>query len=533
MSWRYQPATLYFVGAAFLMVALRTLAAADARGRWSVLAWIVAGGVARMVFAPVTLLGMSNYERVPSVFEWFRRHGINLHAAFPDGLDRWEEIHAVNLLLACMLPLLVFIHARLVFEDDRIASRASLLAAMTPIPIYFAQSDVMFIWSMAISSVCLILLHAAHRARTEFGDVLYGLAAFLTLDGVLEARQLNFFFGGVAVLSTSEILAQRPSHWWLKLWIPLVMLFVSLEYFWHMAVALAGGATDPLVVLRTITDQGEGSSLVWRLLWTNNFLFPTTTPLGFTVLVVLGAWDLWRRHRARWVYVVGWFVMFYVGHGILTAWNTTAMCRYGLHTIIPLCFFAGVGIGTFWNRFGMAWWAERAQKPAWMKLAVAAVLIFTTWLGFGLFREPVSDVQQEYAFLRSLMDRGIIEPGATIVESYGDADRHIYSGDFFAIRARPRFQYFGVRVEGGELKPTFRTSTGPIQTDGPLYLYEGLPCFWRTPGGQQISDSCRDARADLTWDPVETLEITGIRHDFSNGRDAKGKVIGLYRASRK
>lgn len=530
-QWRYQPATICFIGAAFLVATCRTLADADTRARWGVLAWVAIGAVARLLFAPVTLLGMSNYERVPSLFEWFHRHGISLHAAFPDGLDRWQEIQTLNLVLACMLPLLVFVQARLVFEDDRIASRASLLSAIVPLPVYFARSDVMFISSMAISSVCLILLHAAHRARTRPGDLLYGLAAFLTLEGVLEARQLNFLFGAVAVLSTSEVVTRRPPHWRLKLVIPIAMLLVSLAYFWRMAVALAGGATDPATVIRTITNQGGGTSTIWRLLWTNNYLGPTTTPLIFTLFVVFGAWDLWRRDRARWVYVLGWFLIFYVGHGVLGAWNTTAMCRYGLHTIIPLCFLAGAGIGAFWNRFGATWWAERGQMPPRMRLAAAAVLLFATWLGFGLFRQPLSDVQQEYAFLRSLLDRGVMESGATIVESYGNPDQHMDDGNFFALRARPRFQYFGLRVKGDDLRPVFRTSTAPIATDGPVYLYEGLPCFWRALDGQQIADSCRDARDGMTWEPVETLEITGVRHDFSNGHEVRGKVIGLYRAT--
>lgn len=528
VNWGIATETLVFVLAMSVLVVGTVLARAPGRTRL-VLAGVVALGAAlRWVLAPETLMDMSNYEREPVIFRWLEQSGFAPQLLFPDGWDRWRQILALDLAVSFLLPIVVFAHAQVCFGDPRISLFAAALFAVCPIPIYFARSDNLYVTSALLSSTTFVLLHAAMSARFWLEEALAGLAAVGLFGITLAARQENFLFGGLALAPVALALwSAERGRWRRALW-GLALLGLALRTYWETSRWQAGGDNASVADTAALVFHVWTPDPLLHLAWTNNYLLkPWILPLPFTLLTVAGLVWTWRHRRRAFAYVSWWFGIFYVGHGIIPAWDDTATARYGMHTVIPLV-FAGA--------FGLAWLVDRAKAwspaPALRTAAYggAGVFVMATGLwGGGLFRQPESDVQQEYRFLREVVDGGVPEKGALVLESYGSHDRILRDGEFFAIKTRPRFDYFGVRARKGRNSQEISTARTFVPGHrGPTYLYLGLPCLWLR-RGDALSKSCAAALSWGEWEKVASRRIDGRRHDNANGDATGGGEVALYR----
>lgn len=493
------------------------------------LAIVVAVGVVlRWWLSPETLLGMSNYMREPVLFPWTDAAELPVRALFPDGWDRWQQILTLNFAISCLLPLVVFAHAEVCFKDSRVSLFAAALFAVCPIPIYFARSDTLYVSSALLSSVTFVLLHEAMAPRSGAWGVMCGFASVALFGVVLGARQENFLFGGLAIAPvvltwlSAESGRRRRSLWGILLFV------VAISAYWEMASAHSGRTPEAGDVFRHVFRIWTSDPL-WHLAWTNNYLLrPWVLPLGYTLLACVGLAWTWRRRRDAFGYITWWFVLFYVGHGIIPAWDDTAAARYGMHTIIPLSFAAA---------FGLVWIVDRLRawspKPAALRPMVIAGCAFfavaTGYWGAGLLRLAESDLQQEYRFLRELAARGLPENGSLVIESYGGYDGLAPDGDFFALKTTNRFEYFGRKnARGVDRQEIASARTFVPGHAGPTYLFTGLPCLWLR-RGEEISKPCRAALGWADWEEVASTRISGRRHDLANGADATGGVIAMWR----
>lgn len=515
--------------AAITTLVLASVVAAAPRHVAAALGAVVVGGAAlRWWLSPETLLGMSNYMREPVLFPWTDAAGLPLRALFPDGWDRWQQILTLNFAVSCILPLVVFAHAEVCFRDSRVSLFAALLFAVCPLPIYFSHSDTLYVTSALLSSITFVLLHETMVTRQPLWEIVCGAATVVLFGVVLGARQENFLFGGLALAPAILALRSKGRGRHRRAGWALLLLAIAWSAYWDMARAQSGTDTDATGVLAHVFRIWTTDPL-WHLAWTNNYLLrPWVFPLVYSALAAAGLAWTWRHDRAAFGYIVWWFAVFYIGHGIIPAWDDTAAARYGMHTIIPVSFAAA---------FGLAWVVDAARawspaNPNAKRSAVAAAVLFaavTTWWGAGLLRLGESDLQQEYRFLRELARRGIPERGALVIESYGGNAGVDFGDDFFALKTTNRFEYFGRINRGGEDRQEIVAATTFLADHhGPVYLYTGLPCLWLRRAAD-TSAPCRAALDWAQWEEVAALRIDGRQHDLANGADAAGGVITLWR----
>jgi hypothetical protein len=497
------------------------------RTLWSLAAIVLVGAALRWWFAPPTLMDVYNYEREPILFRWFAEAGMPLQVLFPAGWDRWQQILALDFAVSCLLPIVVFAHAQVCFSNPRLSIFAAALFAVCPIPIYFARSDNLYITSALMSSMTFVVLHAAMSAESETAEVLLGLGALALFAPTLEARQENFLFGGLILAPVALKLASEEKGRWRKVMWGAFLFALAVRWYWTLAQAKAGGSSASVSAIAQLVFDVWTDEPFKVLLWTNNYLAkPWLLPLPITLLALAGMWWTWRQRRRAFFYIAWWFAVFYVGHGILPAWDDTATVRYGMHTIIPVLFAAS---------FGLDWFLQYLKEapPSWRSpAAMAGLLVFVTltgWWGCGLFRQGESDVQQEYRFLRELAERGIPEAGALVIESYGNYQNYWRDGDFGAARTSNRFEYFGVKNVDGHNEQAIKSARTFVPGhEGPMYLYTGLPCLWLRRGAEN-SRACAAALSWAKWEKMASRQIVDRAHDSTNGDWATGGEITLWR----
>lgn len=531
--YREAPLVLFRVGAVSLFVLIAAVVArAERRVQVGLLLTLLGATALRLWLSEPTLMGMSNYERQPGLLR-IEELGPLIHRVFPDGLDPFELILRLDLVASCATPLLAFVLARLVLDDDRRALAVAALFAATPIPIAFAWSDSQFVTAVLLSLGFLALLHATFQARNPALEAIYGLGALGVFTLLLRARQISFLFAAVAVLVALVEVSRHGRRVAARtLWVGAVVA-IGLLFFSDLWASRPGAEQGGL-----LTSLGSPHTRILSTAWANFYLFPNMTPLAITIAVVAGVAGLWRRDRPLLAYLVGWPLVFFAGNLLVDAYDLRAASRYAMRAIFPLTVLAVLGAPAIWRRFIEPRLPAAAprRRAALAALALAVGLTFV-WAG-EVLRLPTSDYQEEYALLRSLADRGIPEAGARVVESYG-ADLGPPP------LRRPRFAYFGAKKRGDH----FELAVSPaeeVQGKGSTYLYLGLPCLalpddpeelhhppdvpWDEP--PTINKACRAQLEAHDWEAVETRTVTGPRHDVYNGRPTAGGTIGLYRLRR-
>ncbi len=513
-----------------LVVALAAvLGRAGRRDRLGLAFVIALGATLRFLFSQDTLMDMSNYWREPPVLEWLRGAGMPVYVAFADGMDRFSVFSHLHLVLSCVLPLLVYCLADVMFGQRRISLCAAFLSAICPLQIHFAASESMYISSNFLTTGSFLLLHSAFAERHRGMQLLYGLGAIQLYEVAVRAREANILFGALAFVAAVWLLAAPGRRAWCKMLWALPLVALSAEHGLERTAGLSrhGGDAAPLsisqhleVVWNTFPLDTIASSLL-----SNNYLRPSLYPVGISLLALLGMARLARSDRRHLFYLVSYFSIFYVGHATVVAWDQVATSRYGLQSVLPISLAAAFGLDSL-LQLRARYWRSAATRRITAQ-AVCVSLFFASYLpALTIHRLPPSDIQEEYAFLRELQARNVPELGALVIEpDVADA------GEFSAgIGKGPRFSYFGRRVRGGELVDAVGWSRSlPSTYDGAVYLYIGLPCYFMRPPGQTIAPACAEFIDTDEWEVVASKLIEGRRHDTSNGYAATGETIAFYR----
>jgi hypothetical protein len=520
-------AAILFLGVVFLVALLAAVVATLRRERardLGLLAAITLVGIGlRLWLARHLLMGVSEYRRDVPWFWWLLHNNFPVAALFPDGLSRLEMVAIVNRVLSAILPVLLYVQARLGFPLRRLPHLVALLFALTPIPIAFAASTVEFISSMVASSAMLIFLHrlivTPERRRAAF----YALAIAVSFVITTDVRPENVCFALVVPIAfyahADAAARRRPLNW-----IALGAVAALAGYFALHLVRHGSTTPAPGTGVRALADlfHDVRRSLPRGLFDTNNYFKPGMLPPALTALAILGGLRLLAVDARRFLYLACWFGSIYTAHALITGENFLIRNRYALHTIVPVLFAAAYGLDLL-----IAAWARLPATAVWQRrgalgVALAAVLA-TTPGALRIVRFPDDDVEQEYHFLDELWRRHIPEPGAMVVESYGDGRTSRYSTD------SRRYGVLGARTSGGDMVRLVRSEPTLRPHDGPIYLYEGLPCLWDREGALPQSPYCIEGRRSGDWELVASRAITGEVHDVAAGMPTAGGTIALYR----
>jgi len=490
------------------------------------------GAWLRIVFSTHTLMGMSNYIREPNIIWKLQSHSLNFHSFMPEGTDRFETIMTLNLAVSILLPVVFYSHAVQALRERRHALVATLFFAIAPIPIFFGASDAQFVTSMLYTCGTLALIHAALSARRWYAELFYGTGALNLFALSLGARQINMVFFGVAILAGISLLyKQRHLAAARGLW-AISLFFAGITTLKQMFTGAVGHDAPLGVRVTNLLEQlGNPQNHILEIAWDNFYLGAFYFPLPITLLACLGLVHLWRQDRTLFLYLTGWFVAFYTVHCLAWASNIIAAARYGFHTITPVFFAAGVGFfeAGKYVRGANARWPEKKKQIAAL---IAGVTLLTSYMGYGLFRLPPTDLQEEYSLLRSLAQKGIPPEGATVVELDIDETNATpldHASKLAEMRQAKRFDYFGHVVKDDALVNQLKTVNSVQKGISKQYLFIGLPCFWLRKKESNMVDVCEQALKSHAWIPVETHTVQGISHDVTNGHPALGKTIGLYR----
>ncbi len=495
------------------------------RDRWLLFAVVLLGAAIRYVASPRQLMGVTDYSRgVPWIW-WMIESRSPLIYLFPDGMDRFELASALNLGFSFLMPVLMYVQARLAFRGDVVPLASALLFAVCPLPVYFAASNVEFISSMFFSALTLVMAHRMLAAETLRRMVLPTIGFVLACALTVDARPENVCLGFVVPFAFAMATDFRPRlrwHWLvpgLALGITAFFLARLLLYGVATPAPSTGVPGSALMLL-------DGLEKLPRALIHQNYFHPDRMPLVFTLLALLGLVKLWRQDRRRLAYLLVWFGSIYGVHGLIMVPELIMISRYALHTIVPVLFLGAHGVDAL-----VTWVGDRESFAGARRtvlyggvVALVVVGIATFPRGLTLFHQKLDDRQQEYRFLRAMIDEGLFQQSDVIVEKYRpdspESGRDV----------RARFASFGVAVRSRWMLTRYYSKTRVEPADARVFLYLGLPCFWDRDAGAPISKVCSDLLASADWELLRSQPIDGERHDMASGpRDAKGGTIALYR----
>ncbi|MCB9566962.1 MAG: hypothetical protein H6710_07090 [Myxococcales bacterium] len=483
------------------------------------------GAGLRVALAPVVGLTAWPYTRVPWLAERIFE-GPLLALAHPGPVWLSDVITSSTLALAILGPLAIFAHARHLLGEGRAALIAAALLAILPQHIRFAQSDVVFVASMTISSLAFASVHAAAREAGRWRWVaLAAITPLLALTYVM--RPLNILYGGLmlgALWLDQGIAGERaPAPPRRRLVVVGVILLTTLvvglpgllgEYPEQVRGGLSlGTLVDGLAVLVSPRDDV--------------LLNPTITPPLLTLLALFGGWELWRRGRRRLLaFLVGWLLAFLFGHAYVIPREPLMQARYHLHLVVPFLYLAAAGLVGLGDRLRGRRWRTPALALVGGALAISPLL----------HRAFIGDVDlnetDEWRWVHGL--REAIPAGCAIVEFTGEA-------------AESRFARVGAYAEEGAAgsrwtivsaaspgpgEPTLDRSVDAFLAAPPacLYYYEGLPCFAYKPVDAEVAGACAAIRERLEGrdlEEVDRLERRSRSYDenLAGGLEAGDRIV--------
>jgi hypothetical protein len=225
----------------------------------------------------------------------------------------------------------------------------------------------------------------------------------------------------------------------------------------------------------------------------NTLLLPSVTPLGLTVLAVVGALALRRRGESlKALFLVVWLLGFYLSLGFVLSPITTMQARYHLHLVEPFVQLAAVGLVA-----ALSW-----RRWAGVALAVYAAAAPVTHIGF--VRDVGFSLPAEFTFLTTL--RGKIPEGCTVLEYMGPEPG--VPGDPLhlerisdAVEGHKRGARWKVVSAGaplGQASPVNEEVVALLQLPPScLYLYDGMRCYTEKPFELPVAAACAELRREL------------------------------------
>lgn len=441
-----------------------------------------------------------------------------------------DAITGTTLVLACIAPLAIFLHAYHLLADRRAALLAAGLCALLPLHIRFSHSDVVFIASITISSLSFALLHIAARERARLPSLLAFVSLAPPLALTFLVRPLNIIYAPLLLLALmlDEGIGERvkdPTSRRRRLAVAALVLGVSAtvgvpalleDYSAQLSEGLSFATIERAVgVLFSVRD--------------NALLNPSMTPPLLPMLALLGALGLWFRRRRRLLaFLGGWLVAFLAAHAYVLPREPLMQARYHLHLIVPLMYLASIGMVVLLD--ASACGSGRRWRP--LLLVGGLSLAAAPALHANFITDVDLNEVQEWRFVHGL--REAVPAGCTIVE--------FTPGGFGS-----RFARVGAYASAGAGKSRWRSLTYERARDleepllasilrappACLYIYEGLTCVAYTRPGQALAEACVGLRSRLDLEVVAESRRTSRPYDenLSMGLvDDESIVFRLYKA---
>lgn len=303
-----------------------------------------------------------------------------------------------NLVLSSLMPLVFFIHARLLFDDACRALVAAALMAALPMHVRFAKSDVIFVLSLVNSSLTFATIYGSLSDPSRVWRIVCSAALPVLSVATYLARPENYAFalldlGALTLYLRADVPRRR-------------VLFA--------AFAIAGAAGYSIVtdlLVRYLQNVSEG--LRWSILvhaWEiatdrhyNTLINPTMTPPAIPLLALLGGVTLWHHgDRRKAVFLVAWLVAFFLINSYVRAPTVTMQARYHLNLVSPVVLLASAALPLV------------QRLPERFQGALAALLLLSPWLHKDFIRDVDFTEMHEHAFLRRY--RHLLAPGCTVLE---------------------------------------------------------------------------------------------------------------------
>lgn len=428
---------------------------------------------------------------------------------------------ALNFALAALTPLAIFAHGFYVLRDPLAALAAAALIAFLPNHIRFSRSEVEFIPSLVLTSMCFALLHAGLSAPSRR----WRWAAIAVLPGSVFAaivtRELNILMPPLLFLALLLFGAEAQRRGEVAMSFLGIAVAGVAGYVLHLMPNYAANVADGL----RLETLANGVHAFFSPHY-NTLLNPVITPPLVVGLAGIGTAVLWRRDEHRHAaFLVAWFAFYFVAHSYVLPEEPVMQARYHLHLAPPLVFLAAPAAAALF-----AW--HRATR--WLLLAAIAL-----WPAAhaDFIRDIAFNDQREFRFLRDVRD--LIPDGCSVLEYAGGFahDRRLVRIGTVLDAGRPtlrwRTEIAGLLDSSEPLSPVARR----IIADPPpcLYWYEGLPCWYAKEPAQWIAPACAAVRAALVLEPVRSVSFASRAYDENLAagisRDRQHLTLGLYRAA--
>jgi len=414
---------------------------------------VVLGAVLRLLVSPVTQFEAWSWTRISplaqAVFD-----GPVLQAiarATGTAFALVDVVSGASFVVAIVTPLLLFVHARYVFRDDRVALAAALFVAILPIHLRFSRSDVAHLQAIASSSLTFVLLYGAlleDSARVRvMCFVALPFASYLTYRVRPENLvYLGLDLAGVAVVASRGVPRRRVA-------VGIALLLCAAAYAYEtFLVTRYGRNLDDGLSIETLrravyvaTDLGGRNTLL-------NHRF---TPPLLVLLAGVGAWRLvhageWRRS----LFLSTWLGAFFLVNAYVVAPTAEMQARYHLNLVTPFVFLAAASV---------PWVIERSRPAAW---GLGVVLFASPWVHAPFVAGEGFAEQAEFNLLHGSRDR--FDERCAYVEflpaSSGPAERS-------------RFERFRATVPNRSTTVTSIDSPARLRdAAGCLYFLDGLTC---------------------------------------------------------
>lgn len=456
---------------------------------------VLAGVALRVVLSPASFLGAWPWSRL-----WPNWHTIWTSSAFGTlaaYLDKevylTDLMLSVNLVYACLMPLVLFVHASQLLRDTRAGLIAAALVAFSPHHIRYSHSEDAFVPSLVLTSLAFALIHTFLRDPARLWRwIALGALPFVLWQGYL-LRPLNILFVGV-YLGAIVLLHPEQSTLRRRVVVGIVTLGVWLAAFGKFLEMYSGQVTD------AATDPRWLLKVPFALLWPpwNLLIHPLATPPAALVLAALGVLWLVRKGEKRLaVFLVGWLAAFFVAHAYVV--SAPMQPRYHLHLLVPFVLLASVA-------------AVEAHRRHRRLFVVAAVSVFLAPLiGKGWIRDTGYSDTLEYEFVRNA--RTLVSKDCTVIEYVGPRPEDAHESRFariaqtlYRMQYGERFSTVLARLEPSETgEPVLNEEARAALQAGPeacVYVYEGLPCWGRKEKHEEYAPACS---AMVHAAPLETV----------------------------
>ena len=456
---------------------------------------IVAGAALRFVLSPATFLGAWPWSRL-----WPNWHSIWLSPVFGSLAAHLDaEVHladlmlSVNLVYACLMPIVLFAHASQLLRDTRAGLVAAALVAFSPHHIRFSHSEDAFVPSLVLTSLAFALIHTFMRDPSRpWRWIALAALPFTLWQGFL-LRPLNILFVGV-YLGAIVLLHPEKSPLRRRIVAGLVVSGVWVAAFVEFMSLHRGTVADVASDLTWLLKAPLGLFYPpWNLL-----VHPLATPPAALALAIFGVVWLVRKGEKRLaIFLVGWLGAFFLAHASLIVEQMQP--RYHLHLLVPFVLLASIGAVELYRR------SRRLVALAGVTVLLAPLI------GMSWIRDIGYSDMLEHQFVREARD--LIPEGCTVVEYVGPRPDQAHESRFARMGQFLYQRKYGERFSSvvARLEPSERgglrlnDEARATLTQGPdacVYVYEGLFCWGRKETTESYAPTCTAVVDAAPLEPV-------------------------------